>query len=878
LVERHHLYERLNTGLKLSLALVTAPAGYGKTTLLAAWMRHCPLPISWLSLDEDNNDLSSFATYLIAAIRTVFPMACPRSAALAVAQIPSVATFATVLASELDLLPARMALILDDIHEINDQAVLALLAQLVRHPLSGVHLVLAGRKDPFLPVARLRARGQLTDLRVSDLRFSRTETIDYLQQSVSVALPPAAIDILEEETEGWISGLHLAALSISTTLDSEVLLRKLRFGCRYIIDYLGEEVVGGLEPANRDLLLLASLPDRFCVSLCDVLVGSGASAPSGEDFLAWLERANLFVSPLDEAGEWYRFHPLFRRLLRRLLNSRFGTQEIAACHLRISAWLAQQGLLADALHHALEAGDEEAAVQLVELHLPEVLNREDRLTLDRWLRRLPERLVLRHPALLMVKAISLELLGRTAAIHPVLERIEELVASGRVPLSAHIQQYLCGASELLKSLGAYARGELAGCLEHAWAAIQVAPANDCFVRGNATFVSALAKQCMGHGEHALEELKLALATSADPVDGFASQVRLALAFLHAFAGNTALVTEVTETIVTSGAVSGNWISVGWAHYLMGASAYERNDLDAAMHHFTAVSRLRYQVHTRANHFALLGQAAVCLARGALDEAGDLVKMALELADETGSPDLIAASRALSARLALAHGEPNGAEQHLPTAISHNDALPCMGMASTLTHAEFLLVRRTESSLHEAATVLEAYLTWAEDAHNIPQIVYTLVLQAVVLKALGRSKAALECLRRALEIAEPSGFVRVFLGVGKDLADLLRDLARRGVAPGFITQLLADACKSRSEPAGAPKPIHQPQSLELVETLTFREQEVLQLLAQRLSNKEIAEQLIITTGTVRSHTANIYQKLQVASRRQAVLKAQALAIL
>lgn len=878
LVERHQLYERLNAGLHLALTLVSAPAGYGKTTLLASWLRHCSLPTSWLSLDEDNNDLCCFASYFVAAIRTVFPEACPRTAALAVAQIPSVHTLATVLASELELLPARMTLILDDIHEINNQAVLELLAILVRHPLRTVHFVLAGRKDPFLPIARLRARGQMTDLRISDLRFSRSEIIDYLNRSLLMELPSSAIDILEEETEGWISGLHLATLSISTTQDSEALFRKLRFGYRYIMDYLGEEVIAGLEPANRDLLLLTSLPECFCASLCDAMLGTGAMAPSGAAFLSWLERSNLFVGPLDESGEWFRFHPLFRRLLRRLLNSRHGTQEIIACHIRISAWYSKHGLLADALDHVLEAGDEEAALALVELNLPDVLMREDRQTLERWLCRLPDHLVLRHPSMLMVKAFSLELQGRITLVPPILERIEVLLASGQVTISDRTRQFLYGEIELLKSLAACAGRDFSGCVGHASTALQVAPANDDFVRGNASIVAALAKHWMGHSEQALAELELALATCADTADGYASYLRLALAFAHALAGNWASAMRAAETVISSGTASEKWISVGWAYFLLGVSAYERNNLDTARHYFTAVNRLHRQVHTKANHMALLGHASVCLTSEALDEADEMATIALELANETGSPEMIAASRSQIAQLALAQGELSIAEQYLSTVTSSKEVVLWTAFASTLTYAEFLLAMQTETSLLKAAEMLERYLSWAEESRQMPQIVYALVLQAAVLKIMGRSKTALRSLHRAVEIAAPRGFVHVFLRKGKELAELLRELARKGVAPIFIDQVLAALYRLKSVPEVSPKVARPPQSLEMIEALTFREQEVLQFLAQRMSNKEIAEQLFITTGTVRSHTANIYQKLQVASRRQAVLKAQALAIL
>lgn len=878
LVRRPHLIARLNAAFELSLTMVSAPAGYGKTTLLASWLEQSELPHAWLSLDEGVGDFGAFAAYFVAAIRTVFPQACPKStAALVAEQLPSAPLLASLLCAELEMLPERMVLVLDDIQHAGGPQALELLSLLLRYPLARLHLVLLGRHDPFLPLARLRARGQLAEVRSSDLRFSREEAGELLQKTVLPDLPSAVLETLVAQTEGWAVGLRLAALSIATLQDAQAMQHKLRRDSRYVLDYLAEEVLAELAPAAQELLLLASLPDRFCASLLDAMMAAHADRLRAAPFIAWLERENLFVTAADGDGEWRRFHPLFRQLLRRLARSSFSPRQLAGYHLRISAWLAGGGLLAEAVDHCVEAGDELAAVQLVEEHLSSVLNREDKTTLERWRQRLPDHLFSRHPALAVVKALSLYLHGNTGAILPHVLKAEELLAAEEPARPERSRSSLLAAVSFLKSQQAYWRGDFALSLELAQRALIQAPLEDRYVRGSAMLYSALAMQRMGEGAQAVQDMLEALVAVSDWGDIYAQRVRLALGLLYAYSGEWVQITQIVEGIVEPAAASGSCSSLSLAHCLLGRAAYERNRMDDAMAHFAAATRQRSRANARITRAALLEQAAIHMRRGEFDDADELAGAAREMADESNSVDGVFDARAFYARLTLAQGAGGSAGHYLPVVDPAADVRKVWSTCPTSIRVEVLLAKGGETELLSALSLTESYVRAAETAHSEWRLIDGLVLQATVLQALDRPKAALQPLRRALALAQPRDAKRIFLDHGERLANLLH-AARGGACSTFVDELLAEGRRSPAEPTAEQKVESYLREPELIESLTFRELDVLQLLAERYSNKEIAEKLVISTGTVRSHTANIYQKLQVASRRQAVLKAQALHIL
>ena len=361
-LHRQHLLDRLEKNVHRPLTLVSAPAGYGKSTLLSCWLESCDLLSGWVSLDENDNDLRVFLSYFLAAVRTQFPDACNKTnAMLNSSALPSGSVLTHSLVNELDQIGSSFVLVLDDYHAISDKTIHGLIAELLQHPPGPLHLVLSSRVDPPLPLASFRARNQMTEIRVRDLRFSPEETGAFLEQLIGAPVDDIAAAILQEKTEGWITGLRLALLSLRHRSDLNRMLENLPAESRYVADYLLAEVLLNQPEEKLEYLLATAILDRFCAPLCDAVCVPGSKFGEckigGEQFLNWLEKSDLFVVPLDEQGRWFRYHHLFQQLLQSRLKQRFDPDEISALQMRASCWFAENDLIDEAIQYALAAGD-----------------------------------------------------------------------------------------------------------------------------------------------------------------------------------------------------------------------------------------------------------------------------------------------------------------------------------------------------------------------------------------------------------------------------------------------------------------------------------------------------------------------------------------
>ena len=393
-VRRARIRERLERSLDRSLTLVCAPAGYGKTTLLSDWLAGSGYPYIWLSLDESDNDLAVFLNYFVAAIRTAYPQACTDTLGLLAApELPPPTRLTNALANDLEALPCQPGpadgrcciLVLDDYHLLHNEAISALLGEIWRHPPRTVHLILSTRQDPPLPLDVLRARGELSEIRIQELRFTRAEVAVFMQQATELPLDEQAIALLTERTEGWAAGLRLAALTLTTHDDIHGHLAELPADNRYVMDYLMGEVLSHIPAATLDFLLKTSILDQLSGPLCDAVTGMAEIPWNGQAYLAWLAQAGLFTWSTDPHQQWYHCHQLFRRLLRIQLEQRHSPAEIATLHIRASAWLAGNGFVDEAMEHSLTAGDVTEAVRLVETHRHAAVNQERWPDLQRWL-------------------------------------------------------------------------------------------------------------------------------------------------------------------------------------------------------------------------------------------------------------------------------------------------------------------------------------------------------------------------------------------------------------------------------------------------------------------------------------------------------------
>jgi len=526
LIPRPRLVKRLNHALDRKLTLVSAPAGYGKTTLLAQWLEGCDRPAGWLSLDERDNDLVVFLNYLVAAIQTVFPNACQTTLGLLQApQMPPLDYLATMLVNEIADVSKAPIMVLDDYHTIQDEAVQGLLTALIRDLPEQAHLVLASRSDPPFPLASLRAGRQMLDIRASDLYFTSDEAQAFLEQTVGVTLPADIVSLLEERTEGWVVGLRLAALSMRGLPDHTAFVQSFRGTHRDLMDYLVAEVLARQPQHVQGFLLRTSILDRFCVPLCDAVLYGGrrtmdARRTADDEPLSFvgrpssrsratldeLEQANLFLVPLDYERNWYRYHHLFQDSLRQRLRMQLDADEIASLHKRASAWLAGNGFTEEALDHVLVAGDVEGAAQLVEDCRHDLLNREDRPTLERFLKRLPEEVVRGRATLLVARAWVLQSRYQIAGIPPLLQEAEARLNAAAPALPESEVRSLRGEIDVLWSYVLYGHDEGQRALEHALGAMEHISAAHAFARSMAIMFSALAYQMTGQARDAVRTL------------------------------------------------------------------------------------------------------------------------------------------------------------------------------------------------------------------------------------------------------------------------------------------------------------------------------------------------------------------------------------
>ena len=466
LVVRPRLLELLNRGLEGRLTLVCASAGFGKTTLVSSWIESISttgngmtssLPAAWLSLDEYDSDLNLFLGYFIAALRTIFKDACTETDELLQArQQPPLNVLSRTLSNEIERLPERFILVLDDYHSIQGDAVHNLLNQWMRYWPRPLHLVLITRKDPPLPLASLRVRDIISEIRSHDLRFTDHETVTFLDRVLEKSLRDPTIAWLKERTEGWIAGLKLVTIWLRAAGNTEQVLESLPLTDNDVADYLAEEVFSQQLPTIQMFLLKTSILNRFCPPLCEAVIGESDPAWNASASIDWIERANLFVTSLDTRREWYRYHHLFQEFLQNKLYAGLGLDQVNELHRRAADWFAGQGLVEEALQHALQAHDLDLAAKLMEQGLREVLNRADRPTLERWLRLLPEEMIQRSPGLLMIRVWALEYAWRIDLQAQALRQVEELLDSEvGASLPANDLQILRGQILVLRAQQAY---------------------------------------------------------------------------------------------------------------------------------------------------------------------------------------------------------------------------------------------------------------------------------------------------------------------------------------------------------------------------------------------------------------------------------------
>ncbi len=887
LVPRPHLTERLRSGTRSRLTLVSAPAGFGKSTLMAEWLA-APADGSvtaWLSLDPGDNNPDAFWTHLIAALQTAVPTVGAGALTLLDSPHRSIEAVLAPLLNDLNALPHEVVLVLDDYHVIESPDIQAGMAFLLEHLPPHLHIVIATRADPALPLARFRARGDLVEVRAADLRFTPDEADQFLNGVMALGVSAHDVAVLEGRTEGWIAAIQLAGLSMQGRDDIEGFIARFAGDDRYIVDYLVEEVLQRQPGPVRTFLLETSILGSLTGALTDAVTGQDG----GKAMLEALERQNLFLIPLDDRRDRYRYHHLFADVLQaRLRDER--PERVAGLHRRATEWYEQNGERAEAIRHALAGGDLARAADLVELALPAATRERQDATLRRWLEALPDEVIRARPVLSNGYAGSILVRGETEGVEARLrdaERWLDVAAPRRREtggsatemvvldegafrtLPARIAMHRAGLARL--------RGDVAGTIAHARRTLELVGDDDDLGRGAASTLLALAYWTDGDLE-AATDLYAGAMTRFERA-GYRSDatgLALGLADIRIAQGRLHDAMSIYERGLEIASGPGAIVQRGAADMHVGISEIllQRDDLAGAVHHLHRAADLGEANGLPQHPYrSRVAAAAIRQVEGDPEAALRLLAEARRLYFSDFSPDvrpveaLIARAWISTGRLSEARGWAR--ERGLATA----DDLDYVREFEHVTLARLILAEgvrdRSDDKLGAATELLGRLLTAAEDGARTGSVIEILVVQGIARRAGNDMPGALASLERAVALAEPEGHVRVFLDEGAPMTALLKVAAKQRDAAEHVRRLLIAASATDGGTAVA-----QP----LIEPLSDRELEVLRFLDSDLDGPDIARELSVSLATVRTHTRNVYAKLGVNSRRAAVSRAAELGLL
>ena len=907
LVSRPHLIERLNQGVRLGckLTLVSAPAGFGKTTLLSEWVRQVQRPVAWLSLDGGDDDANRFWRYAIAALQTVdATIGKTIQSALESPQLPPLDTLVTVLINDLVAHSAPLILVLDDYHVIEAEPVHSSLNFFLDHLPSHLHLALATRTDPPLSLSRRRARSELSEMRAVDLCFAAREVTELFNAVMGLDLSAKDIAALEDRTEGWVVGLQMAALSLQGKAPARKhdLVSAFAGNDRYVADYLMDEVLQGQPSHIQAFLMQTSILERLCGPLCDAVTGRNDS----QEILRCLEQTNLFTIPLDNQRHWYRYHQLFADLLHQRLRLSKGAEGVAALYLRASEWYEGKGFISDAVSCALDAPDLAYAANLIERHVLTTFYRSEIGLVHSWIRALPESLLCAHPLLCAVYAATIWHSppyppDSTRLAERWLQRAEEALAAQSCivatsgPLGRSVNCIAACFIAMFRAFLARFRGDdpqtiidlsqnaLDGLPKEGSASI-----GDNYMRFRSalTFNLGMAYDRLGDEKAASRTFAQARQLAQECGDFFNA---CAAAYMQTEAARkhgqlrqaAALCQDAMDSIARSGGSSRAIPFAGALYIALGRVLLEWNDLEKAHCMLTrGLELIKLVPMVNIQTTGYLALARLKQARGDLMGALELIEQAERL-----QPENVAQAAAYRVRFWLAQADQDAdylaasvrwaQERQIELDDGERSDEERLALVRLLVAQRRARPFSGQLDLQPLLHYLERQFDVADRIGNTERAIEVLVLQAMALQAQGDTPQALAALQRALALTEPEGFIRLFVDEGRHMATLLCEAAIHGIAPSYVDKLLAsfESLKRERVETASPGSRAQP----LVEPLTRRELEVLRFIATGASNREIAEALVIAVNTLKKHITSIYGKLGVNNRTQAVIRARELGL-
>ena len=866
LVPRPRLMEALNGGMAMGckLTLISAPAGYGKTTLISGWLKERQIPSAWLSLDGGDNDPIRFLQYLIATLSSLSSgIEAEAPGMLQGNQPPQFENIINLLVNELASLPGPFILVLDDLHVIQSESVQKILAYLLEHLPPQMHLALLSRTDPLLPLSRLRARNQLTDIRADQLRFTHDEITAFLNDVMGLALSASDLSAMETRTEGWIATLQLAALSMQSSKDIHGFVSAFTGSHHYVMDYLVEEVLG-LQPKKvGDFLMQTSILDQMCGSLCESVVDADPQEPvNGQAMLEALERMNLFVIPLDNDRRWYRYHHLFAEMLKKRLEQH-DPDSLPRMHQRASQWFEQNGLVPEAIRHSLTGGDQDKVIQLIEQNGAILLISGEYNALSNWIKAVDSRSQT-HPWIHIIQAWLFILTGLPERAEEPLQIAEKLISPLKLDIKIKI---MLGAIATARAYRSFIIGDTHLTATFARQAMGYLPDVDIVSRSiRSIATSLLGDACLMNGE--LEEARQAY-TEARKIGQAAGDVHVVMVVscsLSRVLVEQGLLHQAAETLAEALQMvtrpdGRKMVIAGEVYAELSQVSYEWNNLDTTLEQVHSCIALCRQWGYPG--FQAIGSVMLALlehVQGHPEAALEAMNITENVAREHHFAfRYTVLVKYFLVRLWITQGNLEKASQ-----IVQESGITIKDEISFLRELEFLALLRLllAQGDYEASLVLSRrILKKAETAGQMRRMIEVLVLQAIIFQGRKDLDQALVALKKALSLAKPERFIRTFVDEGEPMVRLLHLARSRQIETEYATELLSAMEKA----AGKTQPPSQP----LIMPLTMREVEVLNLIEAGCSNQDIAEKLVISIPTVKRHISNIYTKLGAKSRTQAI---------
>jgi LuxR family maltose regulon positive regulatory protein len=870
LVPRPRLFEQLDEGRVRPLILVSAGAGYGKSVLISSWLTTFDWSGAWLSLDQSDSDLRQFLRYFVAALRVGFPGACEQTFSLTEAdQLPPLHILTTILCNELEAFDRPVIMVLDDYHRIDARSpVHELVQQILALPPIPLHLVILTRRDPPLPLIRLRAQNQVMDIRMKDLQFTEAETRTLMEKTTVTSISDDVFHHLQQEMEGWPVGLRLASLALNQVEDMESFLKDLHGGIEQIQEYLLYEVLTRQSSKLREWLLKTAILDRYCRPLieavCAVESPADVGGMNGEEFINSLLEKNTFTIPLDSRGEWFRYHHLFQHLLQRELDKLFSAEEIAGLHARAGQWFESEGLIEESLQHARAQGNNELVVQIVERHARPKRNEGKWYIVSRWMSQLPDEAVQQSPELLLSMAWEHYYHLNYAAIPALLDQVDTLMGGDA---DSH---ELSGEVAVFRGFFSFFSDQGAQSLKNIEHALERVPLTESEFRAQAEILFAIA------GHHEGQQQRVIAAQNAwldeQPLHPL-REVSLfwGLFYVHYVSGHLQGAEKYCQQGLGVARLHDMKNFTGWFLYFEALIYLQRGELDAAIELLEQATAVKYYHYTRAAVDALVALILAYQMRAQSQQADTTLRTLSEFVRYLG-PSFTGLADACATRLAIMQGQ--SAVSWLRTGPPPPaEMMVCWFEVPHITRCRALIAVAAAADLREAEQCLLEYTEKNEAQHNTLQMIAIHALLAIACEKQGKTAQAMSHLQQALALGQPSSIVFPFLELGHPMADLLQRLPRQDTNADFATQILSAFDNKALKKVVISQPEVNTKDIAWnVEPLTNRELDILELLTHRLRNKEIALRLFVSPETVKSHLKHLYDKLGVNNRREAAVKA------